>query len=177
MPDDQPIQPPAELGDEGKRALDAERTRAKAAEARVKELEPLAAKARELEDANRTEVEKLTAALAEKDGQLNSLPRQIRSQVLAFASAASQLGFVDPEDALAFLPDDVDLSDKDAVKAALSALAERKPHLVRQEKPKPKPAGRASAPGDKGDGDKGEKNLEGKERAAAALRAFSQTRP
>lgn len=141
------------------------------------DLKAKAAKFDEADAASKSELQKALDQIAERDAKIADLPRQIRGQVLRFASAATARGFLDPEDALAFLPSDLDVTDEPAVKAALDELADRKPHLLRQEKPKPKPAGRASAPGDKGDGDKGEKNLEGKERAAAALRAFAQTRP
>lgn len=56
-----------QLGDAGRRALEAERRARRDAEAklkaRLKELEPLAAKAKELEDAGRSDVEKLSADL------------------------------------------------------------------------------------------------------------------
>ena len=48
------------LGDGGLRALEAERQTRKDLERRLKELEPLAAKAKELEDAQKSELEKLT---------------------------------------------------------------------------------------------------------------------
>lgn len=52
-----------QLGDAGKRALDAERAARRDAEQRLKELEPLAAKAKELEDAQKTETQKLADQL------------------------------------------------------------------------------------------------------------------
>ncbi|MGW0933653.1 hypothetical protein [Streptomyces sp. NPDC002666] len=63
-----PATPPApagnegggDLGDAGKKALAEERRARREAEARLKELEPLAAKARQLEDSKKTEAEKLT---------------------------------------------------------------------------------------------------------------------
>lgn len=51
------------LGEGGKKALEAERARARDFERRLKELEPLAAKAKELEDANKSEAEKTTERL------------------------------------------------------------------------------------------------------------------
>lgn len=85
--------------------------------------------------------------------------------MLRFASQATTKGFLDPEDALAFLSDDVDLDDAEQVNAALDDLAERKPHLVRKSTParRPKPA--------KGERtDEPDEPAKGKERAAAALR-------
>lgn len=131
-------------------------------------------KAKELEDRDKTELQRLQDTVSERDSTIADLPRIVRQQAIRFASEASKAGFLDPEDALAFI--DVDLSDGDAVKAALEALAERKPHLVRQAEAKkrvptrPKPAG-----GDAADGDEPGAGLKGKERAAAALRQFKNT--
>lgn len=55
---------PQELGDAGKKALKSERDARKALEARLKELEPLAAKAQEFEDAQKSEQERLTEKLS-----------------------------------------------------------------------------------------------------------------
>lgn len=52
-----------DLREAGQRALAAERQARREAEARLKELEPLAAKAKALEDANKTELERLTDQL------------------------------------------------------------------------------------------------------------------
>lgn len=61
-----PAPAPADLGDAGKKALDEERAARREAEkqrkdleTRLKELEPLAAKAKQLEDSKKTETEKL----------------------------------------------------------------------------------------------------------------------
>jgi hypothetical protein len=56
--------PEEHLGDAGKKALDAERAARKKLEDEVKELRPLAAKAKEAEDAKKGEVERLTEQLA-----------------------------------------------------------------------------------------------------------------
>lgn len=63
--DPEPDEPeyPDDLGDAGKKALDAERKARRDAEAKLKELEPLAAKAKELEDAQKTEQQKLAEQL------------------------------------------------------------------------------------------------------------------
>lgn len=136
------------------------------------DLKGKAAKFDELDAATKSELQKAQDAITERDAKLADLPKQVRSQVLRFASAASRKGFLDPEDALVFI--DADLADDKAVDAALDALAERKPHLVRPaEKTKklptrPKPEGA----NDEGAGDDSPK---GKERAAAALRQFRNT--
>ncbi len=142
-----------------------------------KEAETLRLKVQELEDRVKSELQKLQDAVAERDGKLAELPKIVRNQVLRFASAASQRGFLDPEDALAFMPSDIDMSDPAAIKAALDELAERKPHLVREvaapQKRKPGERPKAKAGGEVEDGEG--KKLEGKERAAAALRQFKNT--
>jgi flagellar motor switch protein FliG len=54
---------PGDLGDAGKKALAEERRARRDAEARLKELEPLAARAKKLEDDKKSEAEKLTEKL------------------------------------------------------------------------------------------------------------------
>lgn len=146
---------PAELGDAGKKALDAERAARREAERKLKEIE----------DRDKTELQKLQDSIAERDAQLAEIPQVARKEAIRFASLATQQGFLDPEDALAFI--DVDLADADAVKTALADLAERKPHLVRvpdakrlPERPKPAPGTSSTST----------EEPSHKERAAAALR-------
>lgn len=129
-------------------------------------------KLRAAEDADKSELQRAQDALAEKEAALAELPQQVRRQVLRFASTATTKGFLDPEDALAFMDGDVDLDDAKAVDAALDELAQRKPHLVRKAKPasRPKPA-----PGGKPDDEDPTAGLSGKERAAAALRSLRNT--
>ena len=69
-PAPEPQGDPTDLGDAGKKALQDERKARREAEARLKELAPLAAKAKELEEAQKTEGEKLAEKLrsAETDG-------------------------------------------------------------------------------------------------------------
>lgn len=129
-------------------------------------------KLRAVEDADKSELQRAQDALAEKDAALADLPKQVRRQVLRFASTATAKGFLDPEDALAFMAGDVDLDDASAVDKALDDLAERKPHLVRKAKPasRPKPAS-----GGQPDDEDPTAGLTGKERAAAALRSLRNT--
>jgi hypothetical protein len=126
---------------------------------------------RAAEDAEKTELQKLQEAVAERDQQLNELPATVRQQAIRFASHATALGFLDPEDALVFVGD-VDLADNDAVKAALEGLAQRKPHLVRtgttpKVPARPKPADGTPAEGGLREG------TTGKRRAAEALRTLA----
>lgn len=165
----------ADLGDAGKKALDAERKARRDAEKRARDLE---ARIKEFEDRDKSEVEKLQEELADRDARLADLPNQIRQQVVRFASMASAAGFVDPEDALLNLGD-IDLADVDAVDAALKDLADRKPHLVRQAGPRPaeKVTTRPKAPSGTslGGPDQDPKAAE-KVRAAEALRALAGSR-
>jgi hypothetical protein len=70
------------LGDAGKRALERERQARRDAEARLRELEPLAAKAKELEDAKKSEAEKLTAKIDDLTSKLEASDlRAMRAEV------------------------------------------------------------------------------------------------
>jgi len=89
-PDDEP------LGESGKRALERERAARKEAEAKVKELEPLAAKAKELEDANKSDIDKANekVAVAEKraqDAELNAWRLEVATEKGLNASQAKRL--------------------------------------------------------------------------------------
>lgn len=137
------------------------------------ELKAKASKFDEVEAASKSELQKLQDAVTERDAKLATLPREVRSQAIRFASTATSMGFLDPEDALVFVPDDVDLGDSDAVKAALTELAERKPHLVRTPKKPPVPD-RPKSPKAKA-GTDGDEEPSGKARAAAALRQMRDT--
>lgn len=68
-PADVPPDDDGDLGEGGKKALAAERKARKELEARLKDLEPLAAKAREAEDANKTEIERAREAHATESGR------------------------------------------------------------------------------------------------------------
>ena len=167
MTDDPNDAPPA--GQQDPPATDGPDWKAEARkwEQRAKENSSAAARLQELEDAQKSELQKMQDAIAERDAQLADLPRKARAEAIRFASLATSAGFVDPEDALLNLGD-VDLSDGDSVTQALAQLAERKPHLVREQAKtpprRPKPAN-GSTP------DTGEQSTD-KERAAAALRAL-----
>lgn len=137
------------------------------------DLKAKAAKFDEVDAASKTELQRLQDAVAERDAKIASLPNEVRRQAIHFASLATSRGFIDPEDALIGI--DADLADDAAVKAALDDLAERKPHLVR-EAPTKKPPARPKPKRDADSDDSANAGLEGKERAAAALRQFSSTR-
>jgi hypothetical protein len=112
-----------------------EKLRREAAKYRTKagELEPLARKAQELEDAQKSEQQRLSEQLTAAQERIQSVQqRAVRSEVKALASAE----FADPEDAHAFLSldsyvtEDGDV-DTDAIQRDLKSLLERKPHLAK----------------------------------------------
>ncbi|WP_432111372.1 hypothetical protein [Streptomyces sp. YPW6] len=87
-----PATPPApagsegggDLGDAGKKALAEERRARREAETRLKELEPIAAKAKQLEDAKKSEAEKLTEKLSAAETRAQAAEdRAMRLEVAA----------------------------------------------------------------------------------------------
>lgn len=78
---------PGQLGDAGKRALDAERAARRDAEAKLKEYEPLVAKARELEEAQKTETQKLTEQLQAMSGERDTASTELAQLKAALAAA------------------------------------------------------------------------------------------
>ncbi|MCM8548893.1 hypothetical protein [Streptomyces sp. STCH 565 A] len=109
---------------------------------RNKELEPLAAKAKELEDAQKSEAERLTEQLAaERERATKATRTAVASKVEALAAAT----FADPEDAAGALDltayaDESGVIDSDLIRADLAALLERKPHWARGEAGPRRPA-------------------------------------
>ncbi|MFJ8594872.1 hypothetical protein [Streptomyces sp. NPDC093598] len=100
---------------------------------KYQETKPLAQKAQELEDAKKTEQERLTEQLSVAEQRIQSFrQRAVRSEVKALAAA----DFADPEDAHAFLDlttyvdDDGDV-DTAAIQQDLKDLLKRKPHLAK----------------------------------------------
>jgi hypothetical protein len=104
----------------------------------VRELEPAAAKAAELEAASATEMEKaVAAAKAETEQALASRYTRLLGEAEARAVAA-ELKFRDAGDAVRLLDlDDIETDkdgaiNRDAVRDALRAIAEQKPYLTEQ---------------------------------------------
>lgn len=129
----------------------------------------------QLENQNKSELERLQDEIRQRDERLATLPSQVQQNVVRFASLASQAGFLDPEDALLNLRD-LDLGDADAVQGALGDLAERKPHLTRQGDPPPLGDGLPRRP-KPGDGEPlQDESGNSRERAVAALRQMRHTR-
>ncbi|MFF9175975.1 hypothetical protein [Streptomyces sp. NPDC014793] len=112
-----------------------EKLRREAAKYRTKagELEPLARKAQELEDAQKSEAQRLGEQLTAAQDRFRAVQqRAVRAEVRALAAAE----FADPDDAHAFLDlnsfvsDDGDI-DTDGIRDGLTELLKRKPHLAK----------------------------------------------
>lgn len=163
-----------ELGDRGKKALDAMKARLKADRERAqrelakvrKDAAEKAARLAEYEDRDKTEKEKLADRAAKAEQRATeATARAVKAEVRALSAGQ----FADPSDAAEVLMRDpskyVDASgeiDEDAIRADLEDLLDRKPHWRKPEpavepesrrapapKPKPKPD-----PGQGGRGDK-----------------------
>ncbi|WP_406418425.1 hypothetical protein [Streptomyces sp. NBC_01614] len=100
---------------------------------KYQETKPLAQKAQELEDAQKSDQERLTEQLTAAEKRIQRFQQHaVRSEVKALASAE----FADPEDAHAFLDltsyvdDDGDV-DTAAIQQDLKDLLKRKPHLAK----------------------------------------------
>lgn len=135
-----------DLGDAGKRAIEAERKTARAAEKRAKDLEKRLA---DLEAENQTEAEKaITAARAEGRNEALSVAhtRIVKAELKAAAAGVLQ----DPDDAVSligldlFEVDDDGNVDTKAIKAEVDRLAKAKPYLAVGAKPAPLPGGGAT---------------------------------
>ncbi|WP_030878681.1 hypothetical protein [Streptomyces sp. NRRL S-1868] len=109
---------------------------------RTKDLEPLARRAQELEDAQKSETQRLGEQLTAAQQRLEAVQqRAVRAEVRALAAS----DFADPEDAAAFLDlgayvgEDGDV-DADAIGKDLKDLLKRKPHLAKDAGPRsPRP--------------------------------------
>lgn len=124
------------LGDEGKKALDIWKDRARAAEKEAKRAKALEAELDEIKKAGQTEQEKVleqareeaaAAARKELEGELHA--ERKRTAILSAASGRVR----DPEDAVMVLIDKIELDDDGkpdpkAVKSAIDDLLESKPH-------------------------------------------------
>ncbi|MFB7647134.1 hypothetical protein ACFC0S_16780 [Streptomyces sp. NPDC056084] len=135
---------------------------AKALRDRLKALEPLAKKAQELEDAQKSEQERLTEQLtAAQKREAQALRTAVASKVEALASKE----FADPEDAAgaldltAYVDEDGGI-DTDAIRADLADLLKRKPHWARPDEgpraPRPDRAQGSSGNGNRSTSDPGE---------------------
>lgn len=100
---------------------------------KAKELEPLAKRAQELEDAQKSEAERLAGQLTAAQERA---AKATRTAVAAKVEALAASQFADPEDAagaldLASFVDEDGSIDTAAIKTELSALLKRKPHWAK----------------------------------------------
>lgn len=154
---------PAEGETPRERALREEKDRHFQARKRAEqEQATLAQRLKAIEDKDKTELERATSAVQEKDAKIKELEDALKQERLnnAFLSS-NDFAWHDPEDALRLADmSAVEIADDGKVKGlkeALKALAERKPHLV---KPKesggdPPPASGSAMNGGKGKGPAG----------------------
>lgn len=139
-----------------------EKLRREAAKYRTKagELEPLAKRAQELEDAKKSEQERLTEQLAAAQDRVKAVQaRAVRSEVRALAAAE----FADPDDAHAFLDLDAFVGgdgeiDADGIRDSLADLLKRKPHLAKPADNSPRRPAPDRTQGSSGNGNRSPSN-------------------
>lgn len=107
-----------------------------------KELEPLAAKAKELEESQKTEQQRLGEQLVQEQERAQ---KALRAAVTAKVEALAAKTFADPEDApgaldLASYLDEAGAIDAVAIEKDLADLLKRKPHWAKQEEGPRRPA-------------------------------------
>lgn len=130
-PADPPAGPDDDLGDAGKRALAAERKRAKDAEKALKAANDRLAK---LEEANQSEADKAIAA-AKAEGRTEALAEANGRLLHAEIKAAAAGRLQNPDDAIALLdlsdfsPGD-DGFDQQEITSAIDGLLEARPYLA-----------------------------------------------
>ncbi|MGL4300285.1 MAG: hypothetical protein ACRCW4_14550 [Candidatus Neomicrothrix subdominans] len=96
-PAPEPDPTPAQLGDAGKRALDAERAARRQLEARLKELEPLAEQARKAEEGRKTAEQKLTEKLTAAETKATTAEVELMRFRAALAKAPQGLELAELE--------------------------------------------------------------------------------
>ena len=149
--------------DRAQRTIDAQRDEIKALKAAQKDLAAAQARLKEIDDASKSETERLASKATEAEQKLAAAEQRAADLALRMAveRAARKLGFIDEDDAYRLLDREA-VEDKDGepanVEDLLKALAKAKPHLVKAEdgdkdaKPRtekvpstPKPNGRTSS--------------------------------
>lgn len=119
--------------------IDTLRAEVKAGKATQKQLDDANARLKAIDDAAKTEGEKLAAKATEAEQKLTAATAQLAEERLGriVERTATKLGFHDPDDAFALLNRSAVELDADGaptnVEALLTALAKQKPHLVKAE--------------------------------------------
>lgn len=132
-PQQQPAEQVADLGDSGKKAIEAERKARRDADKRAKDLE---ARLAQFEDANKSETERLTDRAAKAEQQAQRLTAQYHGLLKrqAITEAATTAQTTDAETVYLYLRDEVEVDNDGNVTGldkALRGLQQRKPHLFR----------------------------------------------
>lgn len=127
-----------------KSALDAERAKAKEAMKMQKRLTELEEKEKKLKEAELTEMQKLQTQLSELQGSYAQLESALTIERLQrqIVTAATKLGFIDPDDAYHFIdPADVEVEEGRAknIEDLLKDIAKKKPYLVKSQEEKKTP--------------------------------------
>lgn len=94
-PEPADVEPPPDLGLTGSELLAQERKARKDLERRLKELEPLAAKAKELEEANKTEAQRLADELAAATAERTTAATELARLQAAMAKAPAGMPAAD----------------------------------------------------------------------------------
>lgn len=130
----------AELDKVLKERLDRERRKSAEKFADYDTLKDQASKYAAIEEAQKTELQKAQEKLAAEQQRAEAAEAEAKrvKHESAVVTEALQLGFADPNDALAMIGEVEDVS------AALKALAEQKPYLLKTNKPAP-PGGKKPA--------------------------------
>jgi len=138
-----------------KTALTSEREKAKAATAQAKRLAELEDAENKRKEAELSELQKAQAKQTELEARLNQQTEQIKADRIrsAVEITAMKMGFQDAEDAyrLADLAE-VEIAENGSVKnveKALKALAEKRPYLIKTQKPPDNDAGAGGKPAKK----------------------------
>ena len=142
--------------DRARKAINKKNAENKSLRDRLKELEPLAAKAKEFEDAQKSEQERLNEQLTAAQERA---AKAVRTAVASKVEALAAKSFADPEDAagaldLAAYVDDDGQIDTDGIKRDLDDLLKRKPHWARPDDNSPRRPAPDRTQGSSGNGNR-----------------------
>lgn len=128
-PEDETTEPTQELGDGGKKALEAERKARRDAEKRLAVLE---AKNKERDEAELTETEKLRKELEQVKATADKREADYRNERVRTSTVrtAAKLGYADPDDAFRLIDSDSIEDDGSNVDKLLADLLKAKPYLA-----------------------------------------------
>lgn len=142
--------------DRARKAINKKNAENKSLRDRLKELEPLAQKAQELEDAQKSETERLGEQLSAAQERA---AKAVRTAVASKVEALAAKTFADPEDAAGALDlttyvDEDGAIDTDSIKRDLTDLLKRKPHWARPDDNSPRRPAPDRTQGSSGNGNR-----------------------